>query len=85
MTFTRTHIRVTFANPFLICGKCGARADGFHDPERCGCTSDFHLEPCGHAAEALDTCPSWGPVEGCRCADPTTEHRRAPETQDGAS
>lgn len=69
-THTRVHTSVTFANPFLICGACKRRARGFHDPQKCGCAAEHHLTPCGHAAEPIDTCPSWGPVDGCTCTPP---------------
>lgn len=69
MTYTRVHTHVTFADPFLVCDECRNRVTGFHDPEHCGCTGDFHLLPCNHVAEPVSTCPSWSPVDGCRCQE----------------
>jgi hypothetical protein len=74
MSYTRVHTSVTFADPFLVCGDCGERAEGFHDPYRCGCEGTFHLKPCHHVAEPVSTCPSWSPVDGCRCPDPVKDH-----------
>lgn len=75
MTHVRTHTHVTFANPFLRCAECGQQAEAFHDPGRCGCESEWSLVPCRHLAEVVSVCPSWGPVDGCRCDDPATDHR----------
>lgn len=71
MTYTRTHVYVTFANPHLACGECRAPVPRWHDPERCGCKeTGFQNIPCGHQADTIDLCPSWGPVDGCRCPEP---------------
>jgi hypothetical protein len=68
-THTRTHITITPANPFLVCGTCGERVADFHDG-RCGCGETRPLNlPCGHCGEYRSLCPSWGPVDGCQCAD----------------
>lgn len=66
VTFTRTHTYVTFADPNLRCDKCSEPVARFHDPERCGCKSEHRNVPCGHVGVTSD-CPSWGPVDGCRC------------------
>lgn len=47
-----------FANPYLACEECGARVT--HRPGN-------HNQPCGHRASFESVCPSWGPVDGCRC------------------
>lgn len=68
-TFTRTHLTITPANPFLACQQCGKRAEAFHD-DACGCELSGGLQPpmpCFHRADYDDLCPSWGPVDGCRC------------------
>lgn len=66
MTFTRVHTYVYFADPNLRCDECGEPVARFHDPERCGCNKPFENDPCGHTGVTSD-CPSWGPVDGCRC------------------
>jgi hypothetical protein len=69
-TFTRTHVLITFANPYLMCDHCKIRVERWHDPQRCGCgNGDWSNEPCGHNAGVTSACPSWGPVDGCRCAE----------------
>ncbi len=60
MTHTRTHVFVTFADPYLACGQCEQWVTGWHDDDRCGCDAGSWLEPCGHTAEATSKCPSWG-------------------------
>jgi hypothetical protein len=69
VTHTRTHIVIMPANPFLACSTCGKRAESFHD-DRCGCgeTRPMNL-PCGDYGAYDYLCPSWGPVDGCRCAE----------------
>lgn len=53
----------TFANPFIACAECGRRVTNTrHNPAQANL-------PCGHQAEADTVCPSWGPVDGCRCLD----------------
>lgn len=66
-TFVRTHVLITFADPFLICDQCHQPVPRWHNDERCGCEGGFWNEPCGHRAGVTGTCPSWGPVDGCRC------------------
>lgn len=69
-TYTRTHVQVTFANPYLTCDQCGLRAVGWHDDQRCGCNETSWNEPCGHdRAGVTSVCPSWGPVDGCLCRE----------------
>lgn len=69
-TYTRTHIHVTFANPYLRCETCGKRAEGFHDESKCGCTEGNYNVPCEHPIGVNDICPSWSPVDGCTCKTP---------------
>jgi hypothetical protein len=69
-THTRTHVFVEFANPFLACDACGRRVPEWHSPEQCGCGQEgWENEPCGHQAGVTSACPSWGPVDGCLCAE----------------
>jgi hypothetical protein len=65
---TRTHVYLTFANPFLACDACGERVRSGHDGGKCGCEWGSCNWPCGHNAGATSVCPSWSPVDGCRCA-----------------
>lgn len=69
MTFTRTHTYITFADPFLDCLKCGQPVDKWHNPDRCGCDDATMNEPCGHESGITSVCPSWSPVDGCRCIE----------------
>lgn len=67
-THTRTHVHVSFANPYLVCDQCGEFVPRWHNPAACGCDgTGWRNEPCGHQAEASSCCPSWGPVDGCLC------------------
>lgn len=67
-THTRTHVTVDFADPYLICEDCRRSVTGWHHDELCGCDETFWNEPCGcRRAGVTSTCPSWGPVDGCRC------------------
>lgn len=69
-THTRTHVSSAFANPYLACDQCRARVTEWHVPHRCGCDeSGWQNRPCGHQASVTSVCPSWGPVDGCRCMD----------------
>lgn len=47
-----------FANPYLKCDEC---------KEPCIAVKDNMNVPCGHKTGATSSCPSWGPVDGCRC------------------
>lgn len=67
---TRTHVHITFADPYLTCDRCKAWVTGWHDPDQCGCRNDgWENLPCGHQAGATSACPSWSPVDGCNCLD----------------
>lgn len=48
-----------FANPFLACAGCGKQVTHRDDVNR----------PCGHKASFESVCPSWSPVDGCRCQE----------------
>lgn len=68
VTHTRTHVYVTFANPYLTCDECGVGVPRWHNPQQCGCDQDgWENMPCGHQAGATSVCASWGPVDGCQC------------------
>lgn len=66
-THTRTHVYVEFANPYLECDRCHHRAVAWHDPQRCDCGDTAWNQPCGHTVGVSSVCPSWSPVDGCRC------------------
>lgn len=86
-THTRTHVHITFADPYKTCNQCGAWVEVFHDATRCGCGEgadhDF-LVPCEHHATYTDVCASWGPVDGCRCARYGWTHPIPPNPAEGA-
>ncbi|MGW7630502.1 hypothetical protein ACWGKO_16425 [Streptomyces griseoincarnatus] len=82
-THTRTHVYVTFANPYLVCNLCRQPAPRWHNNDKCGCTASCWLDPCGHTAEAVSVCPSWSPVDGCTCREVlgSVDHGPAPAGQ----
>lgn len=56
-----------FVNPYLTCDKCSQWVTGIRNlGEHEGLVTNA---PCGHTAGATSTCPSWGPVDGCSCAE----------------
>jgi hypothetical protein len=67
VTHTRTHTKVGFANPFLVCDKCKAPVKYWHNPERCGCDEEYFNYPCNHKTGVTSICPSWSPIDGCSC------------------
>lgn len=68
-THTRTHVFISFANPYLVCDQCRGSVIGWHDNDKCGCDGTFWNTPCGCVAGATSKCPSWGPVDGCTCRE----------------
>ena len=62
MTYTRTHNAVRFADPYKTCNVCGGRITGY-----LGNPGPSILTPCEHDQGYTDACPSWSPVDGCRC------------------
>lgn len=74
MTHTRTHTRITFANPYLLCAQCQHRTSAWHNPAACDCSSPTCNLPCRHTADLRGTCPSWSPVDGCLCPAGPTSH-----------
>ena len=66
-TYTRTVNTIDPANPYLTCVQCGGWVDHFsHTGEGQGPSRN---QPCDHAADYANVCPSWGPVDGCLCAE----------------
>lgn len=80
-THTRTHVEIRFANPHLICDNCRKPVSGWHNPDVCGCNTFTVNVPCCCRAGTTSTCPSWSPVDGCRCAQQlgAVDHAPAPE------
>lgn len=72
---TRTHVKVGFANPFLLCDRCKEKVPYWHNPDRCGCDDSFFNYPCEHVAGVTSECPSWGPVDGCMCTNKETHDK----------
>lgn len=87
MTHTRTHVHVSFANPFLVCDRCRQPVSAWHNPEACGCDASFWNKPCEHRAGVTSVCPSWSPVDGCQCAAVlgSVQHNPAPTDATGAT
>lgn len=56
------HVRrpIQFANPFLVCVRCGAQVIG---------VSGLRNLPCGHRGDYQNRCLSWSPVDGCSCVE----------------
>lgn len=78
-TYTRTHPVTTFADPYKKCLQCGRWIDGTLDAP-----GPLILLPCAHQSNYRDVCPSWGPVDGCRCAEAGIVHdMRPPAPGDG--
>ena len=70
MTFVRTGKEVNFADPYKVCLECGDWITGTVDiPDE-----PLILMPCEHRAVYKDLCPSWGPVDVCKC--PPGEHAK---------
>lgn len=67
MTFTRTHVYVEFANPFLVCTLCRKPVPRWHNNDKCGCEAESWNDPCEHPIGITSICPSWPPVDGCLC------------------
>ena len=63
-TYTRTSLAITHADPYKVCVQCGIWITGVLDKPR----GPLTVVPCEHQRGYSDVCPSWGPVDGCRCA-----------------
>lgn len=68
-THTRTHVYITFADPYLQCDHCHQWVTSWHDDHRCGCGEGSWNMPCEHKPGVTSACPSWSPVDGCRCLE----------------
>ena len=68
MTLTVTHTSVynaiQFADPYKQCEACGGWVDGVLDAP-----GPVIVLPCEHQSSYRDVCPSWSPVDGCRCPE----------------
>jgi hypothetical protein len=81
-THTVTGEEVTFADPFKICCECGGWVTGYIEfPDSAGLPS--LNAPCEHEADYRSICPSWGPVDGCKCL--AGEHPAPPKETDDAT
>ncbi len=55
-----------YANPFIVCDHCKNPVVGhIRSPERAENWKNF---PCHHLG-VHSICPSWSPVDGCRCQE----------------
>jgi len=70
MTHVSTYTYVTFANPNMRCDKCGEPVASYR-------YQDYTNNPCRHLGVTSE-CPSWGPVDGCRCPDHPHKDRPLP-------
>lgn len=73
---TRTHVYIFFGNPYLRCAQCFKEVTGWHDPDKCGCTSRGVNLPCRCRLGVEVICPSWASAGGCVCEAGT--HDRVP-------
>ncbi len=76
VTRTRTYNATLFADPYKQCQQCGGWIDGVLDNP-----GPSILVPCEHQGGYRDVCPSWGPVDGCRC--PADSHPMRTPSDDG--
>lgn len=70
MTTTHTHVITKLANPYLRCNVCAGPASEIVAVEGQvpGCNHQGENVLCGHPS-STSICPSWGPVDGCRCQE----------------
>ncbi len=61
-----------FADPYKRCRSCGAWVDGVEEVRR----GPGENIPCRHETSYDDVCPSWSPVDGCKC-DPKGHGRKS--------
>jgi hypothetical protein len=65
-TTTHTFTVERYANPFLVCTTCKQKVVGhIVSPEH---VENWTNYPCRHMG-ITSTCPSWSPVDGCRCLE----------------
>jgi hypothetical protein len=62
-TLNRVGVVREFADPYKKCNECQGWITGA--VEFSGLP--LMLVPCEHFAAYTDVCPSWGPVDGCKC------------------
>lgn len=74
-TFTRTYNATIYADPYKQCRQCRNWIDGALDVP-----GPLLLTPCEHRSDYRDLCPSWGPVDGCTCAEAGIVHEMRPPT-----
>jgi hypothetical protein len=72
-TFTRTRNEIRYADPYKKCRQCGNWIDGALDAP-----GPLILVPCEHQSDYRDICPSWGPVDGCSCAEYSAHNPETP-------
>lgn len=79
-TYTKTHNAITYADPYKQCCQCGGWITGALDKP-----GPLMLVPCEHESDYRDVCPSWGPVDGCRCIEHLgkREHGTPPTVENG--
>lgn len=53
-----------FADPYKTCRDCGGWVTGVLDRP-----GPFVVLPCRHQSGYVNVCPSWSPVDGCRCLE----------------
>lgn len=63
-THTTTYNAIEFADPYKVCDVCGKQVTGV----LCVTKGRWPNLPCEHIGYT-DTCPSWGPVDGCQCLE----------------
>ena len=63
VTHTMVGVECEFADPYKVCEECGGWITGVVDMPG----EPLILVPCNHQASYRDICPSWGPVDGCKC------------------
>lgn len=66
-----------FADPWIACDACRARVTHVTFPPPTN-------QPCGHQADSNSLCPSWGPVDGCRCAAQGISHEKPADPAEAA-
>jgi hypothetical protein len=63
-TYVSVYNARQFADAYKVCNACGGWITGMLDnPGR------PLVMPCEHDLSYADVCPSWGPVDGCSCAE----------------
>ena len=71
-THTKVGTEETFADPYKVCLTCGAWVTGAIEVDG---EPGFNA-PCECPLGYRDLCPSWGPIDGCKC--PAGSHASPP-------